>query len=429
MSHEAVNDLVRQISDSFCPLRWSYMQVDLQHGKVKACCKTPFQRIDDEQIGAYGTAAIFNGEYVQERRREMLNGVRHRDCNTCWTQEDLGLQSYRYLQAGEEPFRSVIPVIRDERRVDNAVPRHVEIILDTTCDLKCSYCGPEFSSAWAVEVRNQGPYPEPHDDPQIAPADPLFNETFWQWFDGARRSIEYVQFNGGEPLIQKEFYTSLERILNFKGPTHKLQIGIISNLNTPAGKLDKLRQLLPQLLAEYSFRFGISQDSVGARAEYIRNGLCWSRFDENLRGLLRDFPGLVVQIAPTMSALNVTSIKDLMVYADRVSEETGAEIVMRPSIVMWPEFQSPLILPPEYSEYLEETILFLERIGRWPVVRDRLREIIEALGRVEDVAAKRKLFHVWFTEYNRRRRLDFVSVFPEMESFWKDCAALQTGVY
>jgi hypothetical protein len=118
-----------------------------------------------------------------------------------------------------------------------------------------------------------------------------------------------------------------------------------------------------------------------------------------------------------------------LVYADRVSEETGAEIVMRPSIVMWPEFQSPLILPTEYSDYLEETILFLERIGRWPVVRDRLREIIEALGRVEDVAAKRKLFHVWFAEYNRRRRLDFVSVFPEMESFWKDCAALQTGVY
>jgi sulfatase maturation enzyme AslB (radical SAM superfamily) len=396
----------------------------LQHGKVKACCKTPFQRIDDEQIRRYGTAAFFNGPYVKERRREMLEGVKHRDCATCWRQEDLGIQSYRYLQAGKEPFASRIPIIHSERSVDNAVPKHVEMILSTNCDLKCSYCGPEFSSAWAGEIKNHGQFPGPHDEPQIAPADPLFAETFWQWFEDVRHSIAYLQFNGGEPLMQNEFYASLERILNFEGPTEGLQLGVISNLNASKSNMGRLRRLLPQLLARYGFRLAISQDSIGTRAEYIRNGLNWSRFNENLSGLLRDFPGLVVEMAPTMSALNVTSIRDFLAYANQLSEDCGKEIIMRPSIVMWPEFQSPLILPTEYSFYLEEAIIFLERLGRWAIMRDRLSEILEALGKENNVRRKRKLFYTWFAEYDRRRNLDFLSVFPEMGSFWRECASL-----
>lgn len=424
MPHETINDFLKQISDSFCPLRWTYMQVDLQHGKIKACCKTPFQRIDDDQIRQSGTAALFNGEYVQQRRREMFEGIRHSDCNACWIQEDLGLLSYRYAQTAREPFRSASSAIAEERRLDNGVPKHVEIILNTNCDMKCSYCGPEFSSAWAIDIRKHGAFPVPHDDPQTAPAASLFKETFWRWFEEVHSSIEYVQFNGGEPLIQHELYTSLERILSFFGSRHGPEIGIISNLNTPPGKLEKFRKLLPPLMERHKFRFGVSQDSVGARAEYIRPGLDWVRFDLNLRGLLRDFPGLSVQLAPTMSALNVTSIRELMVYANEISEQYGTEIVMRPSIVMWPEFQSPLILPPEYSRYLEDAIVFVERISRWPVVRNRLHEIAEALKQCGNVGPLRKLFYMWFSEHDRRRKLDFVSVFPEMENFWRACASL-----
>src|SRR5436309_1568975 len=122
MPHETINDFLKQISDSFCPLRWTYMQVDLQHGKIKACCKTPFQQIDDDQIRQSGTAALFNGEYVQQRRREMFEGIRHSDCNACWLQEDLGLLSYRWAQAAKEPFRSASSAIAEERRLDNGVP-------------------------------------------------------------------------------------------------------------------------------------------------------------------------------------------------------------------------------------------------------------------------------------------------------------------
>lgn len=425
MAHDELRLQLEQVSRSFCPLRWTYMQVDLEHGKVKACCKTPFQSITDEQIRELGAGALFNGHYVQQRRREMLAGIKHDDCSTCWTEEELGLLSYRYLQSGKEPFRSSIASISAQAPVVNrATPKHVEIILNTNCDLKCSYCGPEFSSAWAVELKREGPFPVRHDNPQIAPAGSLFLETFWQWFEEELSSIAYVQFNGGEPLLQNEFYKFLTKILDSSERVGHLQVGVISNLNTPPGKLERLRKILPPLLERHGFRFGISQDSVGKRAEYIRSGLKWQRFDENLRALLADFPGLSVQIAPTMSALNVTSIKSLLIYAAQLSDQYGAEIIMRPSIVMWPDFQSPLILPKEYVRYLEDAIRYLEESRRWPIMRERLSEIREATEKVRELDPRRKIFYDWFKEYDRRRKVSFLEVFPEMEGFWSYCARL-----
>jgi hypothetical protein len=33
----------------------------------------------------------------------------------------------------------------------------------------------------------------------------------------------------------------------------------------------------------------------------------------------------------------------------------------------------------------------------------------------------RKDFYNWFTEYDRRRKLNFLETFPEMETFWNLC--------
>jgi hypothetical protein len=416
------------VSPSFCPLRWTYMQVDLEHGKVKACCKTPFHTVGDDELREQGTAALFNNLSFQERRREMLAGVHHEDCSACWRQEDLGLLSYRLSESGKELFRSGIADIRHHRRVDSAVPRQIELILSTVCDLKCSYCDPEFSSAWAAEVARQGPLPVVRDTPLPEAAPEGFEETFWRWFEEVKGDVGYLQINGGEPLINPRFYALVERLLASPESDH-LQIGLITNLNTPPRRMADLLAVLGPLVERHQLRFGVSQDAVGERAEYIRNGLSWSRFDHNLRTLLTRFPRLDLQLAPTMSALNVTGIRDLLEYLDRLSGELDVDIVLRPSIVMDPKFQSPLILPGEYRCHLHGAIRFLDTIGRWPVMRQLLEQIEQAMEKVNAPERLQRQFHAYFTEYDKRRGLDFPAVFPEMKSFWEHCAHLcSTGV-
>jgi hypothetical protein len=36
----------------------------------------------------------------------------------------------------------------------------------------------------------------------------------------------------------------------------------------------------------------------------------------------------------------------------------------------------------------------------------------------------RKDFYIWFTEYDRRRNVNFIETFPEMEKFYNDCKQL-----
>jgi hypothetical protein len=208
------------------------------------------------------------------------------------------------------------------------------------------------------------------------------------WLTEHIDDIDYIQFNGGEPLIQDEFYDILGLTLSDRS-AHRLELGVITNLNTPPARLRQLIRLLPRLLDRHSLRFEVSFDAIGRRAEYIRYGLRWDRFDRNLRTLLSAIPDLDVQLAPTMSALNVSSALDLVRYAAEIRSAFGDRVIFRPSMVMWPDFQSPLILLPENYAAIDDALRVLSEIGLWPNLKERLTEIRDAAGREPDTDALR----------------------------------------
>ena len=47
-------------------------------------------------------------------------------------------------------------------------PRYVEVNFNNACNLKCSYCSPQFSTTWGKEVERYGQYPTtpPHNAPE-----------------------------------------------------------------------------------------------------------------------------------------------------------------------------------------------------------------------------------------------------------------------
>ena len=109
-----------------------------------------------------------------------------------------------------------------------------------------------------------------------------------------------------------------------------------------------------------------------------------------------------------MSVLNVTSIKELLVYLYELVEIYGPRILLRPSIVMSPDFFSPLILSAGYSRYLEDAINYLEKTGCWPEMKDRLCEILRAMKLVNDWTVLRKAFLKRVEECDGRRMVKFV---------------------
>lgn len=400
-----------RLPPTFCSLRWRYMQCDLTHAQVKACCKTPFVQITDDDVAAQGHRSVFNHPYFVERRREMLAGSGHADCDVCTEHDAAGIISYRRSEGSKPIFATPRSRAEALAELDDAWPSHVEIMLSTTCDLRCAYCDPRFSSAWAAELRSGDAATALTDIQEEAPASADFKKTFEIWLRKALPRIRYLQFNGGEPLLQKEFYRFLEMVAPYRG---RLQLGIITNLNTPDRAFGRFLAKLPELLNAFQLRIAVSQEAVGARAEYIRYGLVWRRFEDNLRLLLPALRGRTLHLAPTMSALNVTSFGGYVSFIESLAHEHGCDFFWRPSLVHAPAHLSPLIAGPEERRELSRLIARLEESGRWPDLRLWLQRLVDAIGSPRDVGQRRLRLADWIARHDRGRATDFAAVFPEL---------------
>ena len=57
----------------------------------------------------------------------------------------------------------------------------------------------------------------------------------------------------------------------------------------------------------------------------------------------------------------------------------------------------------------------------------RVRDYFATVNYDEDKVKEGRIdFYNWFTEYDKRRNVNFLETFPEMTNFWNDCKQLST---
>jgi sulfatase maturation enzyme AslB (radical SAM superfamily) len=117
--------------------------------------------------------------------------------------------------------------------------------------------------------------------------------------------LEQVYFAGGEPLIMKEHYFMLEKLIE-AGKTD-IRIQYNTNFSELAFK-DKH-------VFEYWRHFknvsvGASLDASGARAELMRKGANWQQTVENRQRMMAEVPHVDFYISATVSAMNVLHVLD-----------------------------------------------------------------------------------------------------------------------
>lgn len=296
--------------------------------------------------------------------------------------------------------------------IDAAKPTHLELILATTCDLKCVYCDPDFSSAWEAEVRHHGMLPGQSPTWDTARGSEAFVQAFWQWFDEIAQTLRYVQINGGEPLIQTQFHRALDQLL--AAQTQTMQVGVISNLNTPPQAFARFMKRLPKLLDRFDFRVAVSQDATRARAEYIRSGLSWTRFADNLERLAVALRPRQLHLAPTLSALNADAFADYISYVGQLADRTGAKFHWRPSIVHEPEYLSPFVFGEAAIASLSEAAEEAMRWG-WMDLRDWISAVeASCLSDGAKPLERSQALSGFLAEIDSRRGTSAAETFPEL---------------
>ncbi len=397
--------------------------------------------------------ALHNTKYKKEQRLKMLNGIRPDECNYCWNIEDLPGNhiSDRVYKSTDMnwsvPYLDKIKEIGSEKDIN---PTYLEVAFENTCNFKCAYCSPDISSKWMEEIKQHGSYPTswstgslkwlketgkmPIPQREYNP----YIEAFWNWWPELYQDLKTFRITGGEPLLSKNTWKILEYIKN--NPRKDFNLAINTNMNVPKQFIQKLIEYYSDISPNIkSFEIYTSCEATGPAAEYIRFGMNYNQFMNNIRHyLLETGPNSRINFMVTFNALSITTFEDFLkdIWQLRVDfnpNDAMNRIPIMISYLRWPPFMSMKILSDEikkkycnkYQEYVNAHTrttspnkagrFYLEEIDQL----DRLCEFM--MGEPDDIVRDRQDFAIYFDEYDRRRETNFEETFPELLEFIQAC--------
>lgn len=439
-----------KLGHGLCLAKWKQVSLHLPTGLNNSCYHPPLHQIDAELL-ANNASALHNTPYKKEQRKIMLRDERPTECGYCWAMEDHGKLSDRHYRSGEPWAAAAFDSIRHSTGDEDVVPSYVEVNFNHACNLKCSYCSPQFSSSWADEMARFGAYPTsvPHNAPEhfVGRNRPIparehnpYVEAFWQWWPDLYPELTHFRMTGGEPLLDKNTYRVFDYVL--ANPKPDLHLCVTSNLSVDEKSWQRYKNYVKHLCEEgilEHFMQYVSLDGWGSQAEYMRHGLEFDLLWDRVNQFLEEIPYRnSLTFIVTMNNLSVTSLDRLfagILGLRKTYSKTYQRVWFDTPVLRQPAWQSLQILPESYAEQLEYLWAWMVRQTETPGDPFHGFKDYEVARLDRDIAWMRsgqsmdpeKLkqnradFYRFFAEHDRRRGTDFLRTFPEMSDWWHGC--------
>ena len=433
------------ISPTFCMAKWHHTTIYLQTGETHSCYHPRPHKIPLEEV-IIDASALHNTSQKKLERLEMLNGGKPSGCQYCWNIENMGDD---YVSDRKE--RNVT-IYTPERYMQikkgswdqNINPEYIEVSFGNECNFKCGYCHPKHSSSYHKEIKDFGPYEmvknhrndinwfkvyEEETNPYV--------EAWWRWWPEVSKTLNILRITGGEPLLQSSTWRLLEDL--DKNPLPNLELNINSNFGVKPILIDRLVDRVNKLIEEKkikSFKMFTSIDTWGKPAEYIRTGLDLELWERNFDKYMSDTK-LPITFMITFNILSVTTFQSLL---EKILEWRKKYKFVTEHKVRFdtPYLKEPLqydmnILPKgEFMPYMYSHLAFIKNniddknVEKFSSLEyEKFRRVVDYMESTvysnERVKEGRKDFYNWFTEYDRRRSVDFVTTFPTMVDFYNRC--------
>ena len=200
-------------SETACQLKWNWSTVFLTTEETASCHRTNHHKFDTNTFDVHNTPRKLDD------RQRMLEGLWPKSgCDYCRNIERAGGQSDRLTNLNFPGIHAPPELVANPIAI-NVTPRILEVYFDNTCNLKCLYCGPHFSSLWDAE--------------NIKFGQPAFNKSknidqhkqqIFEWLKTNGKHLTNFNILGGEPLYQSELDECLELFDQYPAPEIKLQI-------------------------------------------------------------------------------------------------------------------------------------------------------------------------------------------------------------
>jgi len=428
-------EIVNAISPSFCAAKWYNATIWLGNGRTASCHLPPAHSIPLESI-ASNPSALHNTAYKKEKRKEMLDGIRCDECAYCWTVEDKGAAEVYSDRAYKSHVYSEKDInLLKEIGLTDVDPKTLEISFDNLCNLSCSYCNAEFSSTWSTDIKENGLYPTTN-----TPGGGTFRnagehalpfgnknennpyvDAFFKWFHASLKdNLTELRVTGGEPTRSPWFWKLLDECENTK-----FDFAVNSNLIMDQPRMNKLIESSKKFK---TFDLYTSCESYGEHAEFVRSGLDYEQWRNNLVQFSNDGHYRMIHIMMTISALSIWTITEFMSDILELRKHSRSrQFHMSVNILRYPSFQNINVLPKELklSQAAKISNWLNTSSGLSEFERNQIERLVTYLTTVdrsyEDTDSqenKLKDFVAFTKEYAVRRNKNISTVFPAEFTEW-----------
>lgn len=391
-------------SATACQLKWNWSTIFLTTEETASCHRTDQHQFDTETFNFHNTPSK-----LDDRRRMLQEQWPQRGCDYCKDIERAGGQSDRLTNL-DFPGIHAPPELDTDPQAVTVTPRILEVYFDNTCNLKCVYCGPHFSSLWDAENVKFG-------QPAFAKSPNIENnkQKIFSWLSQNAQHLTHFNILGGEPLYQRELDQCLAVFEQHPAPELKLQI--FTNLNARLERVqqtvDKVKKLIDRdHLRE--FEVTASLDCWGPPQEYARFPLDLKVWQTNFEYLL-DQRWINLIVSSTITPLTVKTLPDLL---ERIQEWNKIRTVhhYQNSVnspdymfidifgdIFSADFERALSLKPETTPEQQSSRRYLAGIAK------------QAASRSPNVAKINRLYEV-LNRLDLRRNTDWRMTFPWLKS-------------
>lgn len=426
-------------SASFCGAKWYNATIWLGSGQTTSCHHPLPHKVEIDDVIA-NPKALHNTQKKKMEREQMQKGERPSGCEYCWKIEDIGRDniSDRVYKTVIYSDQDLATAFRTPASQDTDL-RTLEIAFDRTCQFACSYCNPAFSSTWVNDIKQNGPYTDlvsdgrnhfthTHNSAQLykyGDTNP-YVEAFHQWWESdLHRTLTELRITGGEPLMSAETWKLIDW---FKTNRDKSQtrLAINSNLGTQVD-IDRLLDAIDGVTVDLY----TSNEAMSLQAEYIRDGLVFDDWANNVERLLDSSKFRGLHVMCTVNALCLSSLDSFLEMVYNWKIEYGKDAInFSLNILRFPSFQSALVLPDNIRrQYQQKLIDFMISHKGDSTFHEyelnQLQRLIDYLDVVktphEGAVAQNILqrdFKNFYTQYDQRRGKAFCQTFPELADWY-----------
>jgi hypothetical protein len=353
---------------TFCMAPWTHTYLSPQMER-RLCCSsreesTNFKQYIDtfdpkghnDNINLSSLEEHWNSEYMKTVRLKLMAGEEIPQCAVCnhkLLNEQVYRQHFNWLYKNQinEAFDST-----DDTGHTTMKTQSFDYRFNNLCNFKCRMCGDMLSSSWETEnkANGKGDYEhyriwgrkdikekiEKFHDEQIVKE---FNEAIEQ------KRITELYWCGGEPLMWKIHWESMARIIELGYADQ-----VLARYNSNMSRINYYgKNLFDDCLKHFkNFQICASIDGTGEIGEYIRTGLDYNQWLENIKYGIKflDHDYKRMQLDLTITLPGLFDLENMVSLANELQLELLTKQVFSFSS---DNAMSPLFMP---KELLDEII-------------------------------------------------------------------------